>query len=45
MLTIAFGESTLTGGLLRPALVIPPEVMDGAFDATAVMENIRFGSA
>ena len=45
MLTIAFGDSTLTGGLLSPALVIPPVEMDGEFDARAVTENVTFGSA
>ena len=43
--TIAFGDSTFTGGLLRPALVMPPVEMDGEFDASAVSVNVTFGSA
>src|SRR5580692_3759331 len=39
MVTIAFGDSAFTGGLLRPALMIPPAAMDGEFDASAVSEN------
>ena len=43
MVTMAFGESTFTGGLLSPALVIPPAAMDGEFDASAVSgeRNVR----
>src|SRR6202035_2286908 len=44
IVTIAFGESVLTAGLLRPALVIPPAEMDGEFDASEVSENVTLES-
>src|SRR3984957_7998176 len=41
---MAFGESTLTGDWLRPALVPPPAESDGEFDASALTEKLTFGS-
>jgi hypothetical protein len=44
IVTMAFGESTFTCGLLSPALVIPPVAMDGEFVASSVSENVTLGS-
>ena len=45
MLTIALGESTFTGGLLNPALVMPPVETAGAVEAVAVIENVTLETA